>query len=103
VPRLNSLDNTANQASTRFLEKGDFARLRLASVGYNFKGNILNTIGLSSLRLSASAYNVFVITKYSGVDPEVNSNRTNTNIGTGYDNRSIPNPRTFTLGLNASF
>ena len=103
IPRLSSLDNTANQASTRFLEKGDYLRLRLASIGYSLKGRALSAIGLQSLRISASVYNAFVITGYSGVDPEVNSNRVNTNIATGYDNRAIPNPRTYTLGLNASF
>jgi TonB-linked SusC/RagA family outer membrane protein len=103
VPRLSSLDNTANQASTRFLEKGDFARLRLASIGYNLPSAAVKSIGLTSLRISASVYNAFVITGYSGVDPEVNSNRVNSNIATGYDNRTIPNPRTYTLGLNASF
>jgi len=103
IPRLNSIDQTANQASTRFLESGNYARLRTLALGYRFKPELINKVGLSNVRLSAQLYNVFTITKYSGIDPEVNSNRNNTNIATGYDNRAIPQPRTFTLALNASF
>ncbi|MCX2453015.1 TonB-dependent receptor [Pedobacter sp. PLR] len=103
IPRLSSNDNVSNQASTRFLEKGDFLRMRAISLGYNLKPVWAEKAGLSNLRLSAQLYNAFVITGYSGIDPEVNSNRNNSNIATGYDNRAIPQPRTFTLGLNASF
>ncbi|WP_316819433.1 TonB-dependent receptor [Pedobacter gandavensis] len=103
VPRVSSGDNPSNQVSTRFLEKGDFLRMRTISLGYNLKPVWAAKAGLSNLRVSAQVYNAFVITGYSGIDPEVNSNRNNTNIATGYDNRAIPQPRTFTLGLNASF
>lgn len=103
IPRLNSLDNNANQASDRFLEKGDFLRMRTISLGYRLKSAWAEKIGVSNLRISAQVYNAFVITGYSGIDPEVNSNRNNTNIATGYDNRAIPQPRTYTIGLNASF
>jgi TonB-linked SusC/RagA family outer membrane protein len=103
IPRLWSTNNTANVASTRFLEKGDFIRLRNVSLGYTLNSKWSEKAGLSSLRLSAQVYNVFIITKYSGIDPEVNSNRNNSNIATGYDNRAIPQPRTMMLGLNASF
>jgi len=103
IPRLWSGNNTANNASTRFLEKGDFIRLKSASLGYTIKNAWAERAGLSSLRLSAQAYNLFVITNYKGLDPEVNSNRNNSNLGTGFDNRAVPQPRTFLLGLTASF
>jgi TonB-linked SusC/RagA family outer membrane protein len=103
IPRLWSTNNTANNASTRFLEKADFIRLRNISLGYTVKNNWVEKAGLSSLRLNAQVYNVFVITGYSGIDPEVSSNRNNSNLATGYDNRAIPQPRTVMLGLNASF
>lgn len=103
VPRVSSGDNPSNQASTRFLEKGDFLRLRTIAIGYNLKPLWAEKAGMSNMRISAQVYNAFVITGYSGVDPEVNSNRNNSNLATGYDNRAIPQPRTFTLALNASF
>ncbi|WP_426326817.1 SusC/RagA family TonB-linked outer membrane protein [Pedobacter sp. R-06] len=103
IPRLNMLDQTANQASTRFLEKGDFLRARAISLGYRLKGQYLQKLGMTNLRVSAQVYNAFLITGYSGIDPEVNSNRNNTNIAVGYDNRAIPQPRTYTIGLTATF
>ena len=103
IPKVYSQINTANQVSTRFLEKGDFLRMRVASLGYTLKPMWAEKIGVNRIRVSAQAYNLFVITGYSGVDPEVNSNRNNSNIATGYDNRAIPQPRTYTLSLNASF
>ncbi len=100
VPKLYMTETTANQASTRFLEKGDFLRMRTISLGYTF--NDLSRWGISSLRLYGQVYNAFVITGYTGQDPEVSLNRNNSNIAIGVDNRSVPQPRTYTLGLNIS-
>lgn len=103
VPMLYMNDNTANQTSTRFLEKGDFLRCRTISLGYTFKQPVFSRMGIENLRLYGQVYNAFVITGYSGPDPEVNYNRNNTNIATAVDNRAVPQPRTFTLGLNVGF
>jgi outer membrane receptor protein involved in Fe transport len=62
------------------------------SLGYTFQ-NVLNNT--SKIRLSASVQNVFVITDYSGLDPEVFNN--------GIDNTITPRPRTFTIGANVNF
>ncbi|MGJ1498795.1 TonB-dependent receptor domain-containing protein [Sphingobacterium spiritivorum] len=102
VPRVFLSDNAANQASTRFLEKGDFLRFRTISLGYNFGGETLSRIGINNLRVFAQVYNPFIITGYSGQDPEVNTNRNNSNIAIGVDNRAVPQPRTYTFGLNVS-
>lgn len=91
--------------STRFLEKGDFVRFQNLSIGYNVPlsgEGVLNT-----LRLSVTGQNLFLITDYSGLDPEVTTN-TGTLNNAGLPSRSIdyaafPNPRTFTFGINASF
>lgn len=102
IPRLFLTDNTANRASDRFLEKGDFVRVRTISVGYNFAGETLKRIGINNLRVFTQVYNPFLITGYKGQDPEVNSNRNNSNIAIGVDNRAVPQPRTYTFGLNVS-
>jgi iron complex outermembrane receptor protein len=60
-------------------------------VGYNF-GKIINN--KASLRVSANVQNVFVITKYKGLDPEQNG---------GIDNNFYPRPRTFSLSANLDF
>ncbi|WP_157781029.1 SusC/RagA family TonB-linked outer membrane protein [Hymenobacter sedentarius] len=103
VPRLYLADNTAQQSSTRWLEDGRFLRLRQVSLGYNLPKGINNVIGVSNLRVYAQVQNALVFTKYKGTDPEVNSNRNNTNVGYGIDNRSVPQTRSYTLGLNVSF
>lgn len=111
VPRLYLADNVSQQASTRWLEDGKFLRMRQISLGYNLPKPLYERYGLGNLRIYALVQNVFVLTNYSGPDPEVNSNRNNTgsggtangNIGYGIDNRSVPQTRSYTLGLNVSF
>jgi TonB-linked SusC/RagA family outer membrane protein len=103
VPRLYLADNVAQQNSTRWLEDGKFLRMRQISLGYNVPKTVYERYGLGNLRVYALVQNAFVLTKYSGTDPEVNSNRNNTNIGFGIDNRSVPQTRSYTLGLNVSF
>ncbi len=103
VPRLYLADNVSQQASTRWLEDGKFLRMRQISLGYNLPKGLYERYGLGNLRIYALVQNAFVLTKYSGTDPEVNSNRNNTNIGYGIDNRSVPQTRSYTLGFNVSF
>ncbi len=87
--------------STRYLEKGDFIRMSNLSLGYNFGkvGNVIN-----SLRFYATGQNVFLITKYTGYDPEINVDKNLNGIpSVGIDYTAFPRARTFTLGLNATF
>jgi len=90
--------------STRYLEKGDFVRFQNATLGYNVP---LTGEGLfKSLRLSLTGQNLFLITDYSGLDPEVTV--ATGDLGSGVPSRGIdwsafPSPRTITFGLSASF
>ncbi|WP_086593494.1 SusC/RagA family TonB-linked outer membrane protein [Hymenobacter crusticola] len=108
VQKLVLQDNVSTQASTRWLEKGDFLRLRQLSLGYSLPKPVLERFKLSNVRVYALVQNVFVLTGYNGTDPEVNSNRNNTTQGTngniafGVDNRSVPQARSYTVGLNLS-
>lgn len=101
IPKLFLSDATSNQASTKWLEKGDFIRAREISLGYNFP-SVKQSLGLTSLRLYALVQNAFIITKYKGADPEINTNR-DSNINYGTDSRGAPLPRIFMLGLNVGF
>jgi iron complex outermembrane receptor protein len=91
--------------STRFLEKGDFVRFQNLNVGYNVP--VSGEGVLKTLRFSLTGQNLFLITDYSGLDPEVTSNTGQLNSSgvpsRGIDYAAYPNPRTFTLGINASF
>ncbi|RZJ92411.1 MAG: SusC/RagA family TonB-linked outer membrane protein, partial [Hymenobacter sp.] len=99
IQKLVLRDVTSVQASTRWLEKGDFLRVRQLSLGYNFQQSVLNSLRLSNLRVYVLVQNVYNFTGYKGLDPEVNSNLQN-NIAYGVDGRSLPVPRNFTVGLN---
>ncbi len=98
----------APDVSTRFLEKGDFLRLQNATIGYNAK---LSGDGLfKTLRLYVNGQNLFVLTNYSGLDPEVNTTNTPGGGGDlgqipslGIDYTAFPRPRTYTFGLNVTF
>ena len=90
--------------STRFLEKGDFVRMQNATIGYNVP--LSGEGGIKKLRLSVTGQNLFLITDYSGIDPEVTV--ATGDLGSGVPSRGIdytafPNPRTVTIGVNATF
>ena len=86
--------------SDRFLESGDFIRLKYIGFGYNLPENILQKVGLTSARFSLSAQNVITITKYLGLDPEFS----NGNIfERGVDVGSFPNLKTYSFGVEFSF
>lgn len=99
-----SLNNT-NVISTRYLEKGDFFRLNNATLGYNLDPKIIG-IGdhVRNIRLSVTAQNLFVITKYSGFDPEINSGLSQGGIQSfGIDYATYPKARSFVFGVNVAF
>ena len=95
----------STEVSDRFLEEGDFIRFQNATLSYDWPLSEDNF--LDGLRLSLTGQNLFLITDYSGLDPEVSVNTGNLNASAipsrGIDLAQIPRPRTFTLGLNARF
>lgn len=91
--------------STRFLEKGDFVRLQTASISYDVP---LKDGLFKSMRLSLTGQNLFVITDYSGLDPEVSVAPASAALLNGLpiagiDYSAFPRPRTYTLGFNVTF
>ncbi|MBN2174610.1 MAG: SusC/RagA family TonB-linked outer membrane protein, partial [Bacteroidales bacterium] len=98
IPGLRN-DNTNDNLrfSDKFIEDGSFVRCKNISLGYTFSENLLRRIHINSLRVYANVTNAFIITKYSGMDPEVGSWDP---INAGIDNGYYPQARRFTLGLN---
>lgn len=91
--------------STRYLEDGSLLRLNHMTLGYNFNTNAIG-IGkwVKELRLSFTGQNLFVITNYSGFDPEVNQDKSSDGIQSfGIDDNAYPKARTFLVGLNVTF
>jgi TonB-dependent starch-binding outer membrane protein SusC len=83
-------NNDKDVLSDYWIQNGSFLRMDNMHIGYNF-GKIIKHAG--DLRISANVQNVFIITDYKGVDPEISS---------GIDNNFYPRPRTYVLGLNLS-
>ena len=101
----NEIDTNSNEVSTRYLEDGSFLRLNNATLGYTLRAE---NVGLgdwvNSLRLTLTGQNLFVISDYSGFDPEGNTGATIDGIQTfGIDRFTYPSPRTLLVGLNVKF
>jgi TonB-dependent starch-binding outer membrane protein SusC len=90
--------------SSRYVEKGDFIRLSNLNIGYTFKepGGLTGT----TLKVYAAGQNLFLITDYTGYDPELSSrrgNEGNEDVAPGINVGAYPNPRTYTFGVKLGF
>lgn len=99
IPRISLKDENQNfgRTSDWYLEDASYLRLKYITLAYNIPSKILPMLnGNTNIKIYATAKNLFTFTKYTGMDPEVISNR---GIDTGY----YPQPRTFIMGLNIGF
>lgn len=98
----NTLFRTGGQGpfaySSRIIEDGSYIRLKTVTLGYNLDEQFAKKLKIKSLRLFASAQNLFTWTNYSGPDPEVSIR--NSALTPGFDYSAYPRPRTLTFGLN---
>ena len=105
VESPNESTNNSAPVSTRYLKDASFIRLNNLTLGYNFNTKSLKiNRWISALRLSVTGQNLFIITKYNGYDPEVNTDRTINGVSSyGIDYLSYPKAKTLVFGLNISF
>ncbi|MEM7380822.1 MAG: SusC/RagA family TonB-linked outer membrane protein, partial [Bacteroidota bacterium] len=101
--------NTADQGTDRFLEKGDYIRLRTLTLDYNFPRELLGDFGISSLRIFATGQNLWTITEYNG-DPEVGLGSAETAepgdagfVPGEFSLFSYPQTRSYTFGIEVGF
>lgn len=85
--------------SDRFVEDGTFLRLNYLQLSYSFPQSMIKKIGVKDLRFYASANNLFCLTKYSGVDPELGYG----GYGVTTDNAQTPRAKSFTFGVTIGF
>ncbi|MBB6235568.1 TonB-linked SusC/RagA family outer membrane protein [Pedobacter sp. AK013] len=97
VPRVTN--SPVPQVTDRLIEDASYLKLKNVSLGYTFKTEWANKIKLKNLRFYISAQNLFTITKYTGLDPEVNF-YDNDNTKQGIDFGTYPATRTFLAGLS---
>ncbi len=99
LPRASSSTSFEQNASTEYIEDGSFLRLQNMQIGYNFPTNLIEPLHISNLRLYVQGSNLFTITGYSGLDPEL-SNAFGSEINRGVDIGGWPISRQFLVGLN---
>ncbi len=96
MPRAVYGDPNKNaRVSDRFVEDGDYLRLKNLSLGYTLPQHISEKFLVSALRIYFSAQNLFTLTRYTGIDPEVGAS--------GIDNNIYPLTRSYTFGLDITF
>ena len=100
IPALSLTDaNNESRFSTYYVENGSYMKMKYLKLSYSLPEKIIRKIGASGLEVFGQVENVFTITKYKGLDPELLP----AEYGARIDNGAYPRPRTFTLGLNLQF
>jgi TonB-linked SusC/RagA family outer membrane protein len=105
IPRVVYTDNISNGSAfpiSENVEKGNFLRVRNLALGYTLAPEVAKRLKIANARVYAQAQNLFLVTNYSGSDPEISTNG-NTASASGVDRNSIGQAKTFTFGLNITF
>ncbi len=90
----NTFTNQSSNATSRFLEDGSYVKFDVISLGYTLPKTTLQQVGIKNMRVYVQAQNAFIITKYTGMDPEMEIN--------GVDLNATPRQRVFSMGFNVS-
>jgi TonB-linked SusC/RagA family outer membrane protein len=102
IPRMTTRrNNTNHRTSDLFLEDADFLRLKNLTIGYSLPTVVSKKIGIERLRFYATGQNVFTLTNYSGIDPELGI--VNGNLQFNVDYAQYPQAQTWIFGLTANF
>jgi TonB-linked SusC/RagA family outer membrane protein len=102
IPRMTTQrDNLNHRTSDLFLERGDFFRLKNLVVGYTLPEMLTSKIGVTRARFYATGQNVFILTGYSGMDPELGY--TDGNLQLNADFAQYPQARSWTIGTTITF
>ena len=100
IPALTLADNNnETRMSTYFVEDGSYLKMKFVKLAYDLPTKWLSRIGASALSVYGQLENVFTITDYSGLDPELPLGT----YGARYDGGPYPRSRTFTVGVNLTF
>lgn len=102
IPRMTAANYAGNLRPSRFLEDGSYMRLKNITLGYTLPQTVLGKVGISSARVYLTGQNIFTITNYTGLDPELTGIGDNSLVQ-GVEFFSIPQPRVFMGGFNLSF
>lgn len=94
--------NNNNRLSDRWIEDGSYLRFRNITLSYYVPKSIISKLGIDNMKVYTNLQNMWTITNYSGLDPEIGASQTSANVY-GLDNGRYPSPRIYTFGVNVSF
>jgi TonB-linked SusC/RagA family outer membrane protein len=105
-PQITANGNFSNSGAVNswYVEKGGYFRLKSLNIGYSFSPSLLQKAGINRLRVYAQGANLFTITKYTGLDPELQGSNLSDQTNLGIDLGNYPaNQKTYIVGLNLNF
>ena len=89
--------------SSNFIEDGSYIRLSYVTIGYDLGKLLAKNCPVKGLNVSLTGRNLFLLTKYSGSDPQIQVSGATGTGGGGIDRYAVPNTRSFNLSLKATF
>jgi TonB-linked SusC/RagA family outer membrane protein len=103
ITNVGSFSN-ADVVNSWYVEKGSYFRLKSLNIGYSLSPATLQKVGINRLRLYVQGANLFTVTKYSGLDPELQGSDLGNQTNIGIDLGNYPsNQKTFIVGVNLNF
>lgn len=102
IPKMTSANYGSNLRPSRFMEDGSYLRLKNVSLGYRLPADFARRMGMSTARVYVSGQNIFTITNYSGLDPEL-TGTADEPLMLGVEFFSVPQPKIFLAGINVTF
>jgi hypothetical protein len=101
--------NNIKEPSSRFLQDASYVRLKNVQLGYTIPAKVMNRAHIKSLRIYFTSENLFTITKFTGLDPEmhvsnnVNAEKYKGDLAAGIDWGTYPSARSYIVGINLTF
>ncbi len=90
--------------SSNFIEDGSYLRLSYVTLGYDFTSLLKEVKGIETIKLNFTANNLFLLTRYTGSDPQTNANTSGKGSGSaGFDNYAVPSTRSYNMSLQLTF
>ena len=99
----NFVSNYYNAVSSNFIEDGSYIRLSYVTVGYDLSHLLAKKCPIKGLKVSATGRNLFLLSKYTGSDPQILAGSGGGTGSAGIDNYSVPSTRSFNFSLSATF
>ena len=106
LPRLNSGDATSQQISSYFIEDGSYLRVKNMQLTYSVPNTLSKRVGISNAQIYIQGQNMFTLTKYTGLDPDINlrtSGNDNQDIHMGIDEGAYPVAKSYLFGVRLTF